>query len=63
VIRSSYHVYQGLAGVLGNLVMGWLFARVFQRYSTIIPLIVAHWLIDVTAFVGYALLADRVSWL
>jgi membrane protease YdiL (CAAX protease family) len=61
-VRSVYHAYQGLAGLVGNLVMGLLFARWFHRTRRLVPLIVAHWAIDVVAFVGYALLADRVGW-
>ncbi|MGF1651908.1 MAG: CPBP family intramembrane glutamic endopeptidase [Actinomycetales bacterium] len=60
-IRSVYHAYQGVAGLVGNLVMGLLFARWFHRTRRLVPLIVAHWAIDVAAFVGYALLADRVG--
>lgn len=63
VIRASYHAYQGFAGFVGNLVMGLVFARWFQGRRGLVPLIVAHWAIDAVAFVGYALLADRVSWL
>jgi len=62
-VRSLYHAYQGLAGLVGNLVMGLLFARWFHRTRRLVPLVVAHWAIDVVAFVGYALLADRVGWL
>ncbi|MGF1663392.1 MAG: CPBP family intramembrane glutamic endopeptidase [Kineosporiaceae bacterium] len=62
-VRSAYHAYQGLAGLVGNLVMGLLFARWFHRTRRLVPLVVAHWAIDVVAFVGYALLADRVGWL
>jgi hypothetical protein len=62
-VRSLYHAYQGLAGLVGNLVMGLLFARWFHRTRRLLPLIVAHWAIDVVAFVGYALLANRVGWL
>ncbi len=63
LIRGCYHLYQGLAGLLGNLVMGVVFARYFQRSGRILPLIVAHTLIDVVAFCGYLLLVGHVSWL
>lgn len=62
-IRGAYHVYQGAAGLVGNLVMGVLFAGWFRRTGRLVPLIVAHWVIDIAAFVGYAALAERVSWL
>ncbi len=63
VLRGGYHLYQGLAGLLGNLLMGAIFARYFQRSGRIGPLLVAHTLIDVVAFCGYLLLAGHVSWL
>jgi hypothetical protein len=62
-IRSAYHVYQGASGLVGNLVMGVLFAGWFRRTRRLVPLIVAHWVIDIAAFVGYAALAGSVSWL
>jgi membrane protease YdiL (CAAX protease family) len=63
LLRGSYHLYQGFGAFLGNAVMGLLFGRVFQRTGRVMPLVVAHTLLDVVAFVGYALLAGRVSWL
>jgi membrane protease YdiL (CAAX protease family) len=63
VLRASYHLYQGAAGFFGNLAMGLVFARYYQRTGRIGALIVAHTLIDVVAFCGYALLAGHVSWL
>jgi membrane protease YdiL (CAAX protease family) len=63
LLRGAYHLYQGLGGFVGNLAMGLLFARIFQRTGRVAPLVVAHSLIDVVAFVGYVLLAGRVPWL
>ena len=63
VLRGSYHLYQGLGGFVGNLAMGLLFGRLYQRWGRVGPLVVAHTLIDVVAFVGYAALAGHVSWL
>lgn len=62
-LRGSYHLYQGFGGFAGNLVMGLVFGRLFQRWGRTTPLIIAHALIDTVAFVGYALLAGHVSWL
>ncbi|MEV4343627.1 CPBP family intramembrane glutamic endopeptidase [Actinoplanes sp. NPDC049596] len=61
VLRGSYHLYQGFGAFVGNAVMGVLFALFFLRYKRVMPLIVAHTLLDVVAFVGYTLLPD--SWL
>ena len=63
VLRGSYHLYQGLGGFAGNAVMGVLFGVLFLRWRRAAPMIVAHTLIDVVAFVGYALLVGHVSWL
>jgi membrane protease YdiL (CAAX protease family) len=63
VIRGSYHLYQGLGGFAGNVVMGLLFGRLYQRWGRWAPRFVAHQLNDAVAFLGYAHLAGRVSWL
>ncbi len=63
LLRGSYHLYQGLGGFLGNLAMGLLFGWLYRRWQRVTPLVVAHTLLDVGAFVGYALLAGRVGWL
>jgi membrane protease YdiL (CAAX protease family) len=63
VLRGCYHLYQGLGGFVGNIVMGLVFGRVWQRTNRLWMLVGAHALIDVVAFVGYAALAGRASWL
>lgn len=63
VLRGSYHLYQGFGGFVGNLIMGLVFGRIWQRTNRLWPLVVAHTLLDVVAFVGYSLLRGRVSWL
>ena len=63
VIRGSYHLYQGFGGFVGNMVMGVIFGLIYTRTKRLAPLIVAHTLLDVTAFVGYALVAPHVTWL
>jgi len=62
-IRGCYHLYQGFGGLAGNLAMGLVFGLVYLRWRRVAPLVVAHTLLDVVAFVGYALVAPRVSWL
>jgi membrane protease YdiL (CAAX protease family) len=62
VLRGSYHLYQGFGPFLGNVVMGLVFAEWFRRRERVLPLVVAHTLLDLVAFVGYQLLGD-VSWL
>jgi membrane protease YdiL (CAAX protease family) len=63
VIRGSYHLYQGIGGFIGNLIMGVIFGLIYLRWKRVGPLVVAHTLLDITAFVGYALIAPRVDWL
>ncbi|PRY58088.1 CAAX prenyl protease-like protein [Knoellia remsis] len=63
VIRGTYHLYQGFGGFVGNVVMGLVFGWLYTRTKRVGPLVVAHTLLDVVAFVGYALLKDRVGWL
>jgi uncharacterized protein len=63
LLRGCYHLYQGFGAFLGNAAMGLLFGRVFQRTGRVLPLVVAHALIDSVAFVGYAVLHGHVSWL
>ncbi|MFD5713426.1 CPBP family intramembrane glutamic endopeptidase [Streptomyces pharetrae] len=63
VLRGSYHLYQGIGGFIGNLVMGVVFVHLYRRWGRVGPLVVAHSLLDIGAFVGYALLAGKVGWL
>jgi membrane protease YdiL (CAAX protease family) len=63
LLRGSYHFYQGFGGFVGNVIMGLVFGRVWQRTNRLWPLVLAHFLIDFVAFVGYAFLRGRVAWL
>ena len=63
LLRGSYHLYQGLGGFVGNLAMGLLFGWLYRRWGRVTPFVVAHTLLDVGAFVGYAVLAGQASWL
>ncbi|WP_181700166.1 CPBP family intramembrane glutamic endopeptidase [Nocardia sp. GTS18] len=63
LLRGSYHLYQGLGGGLGNIVMGLVFGRYWQRTNRLWPLILAHALIDAVAYLGYNVLRGRVGWL
>jgi membrane protease YdiL (CAAX protease family) len=63
LLRGSYHLYQGFGGFVGNAAMGVVFALFYLRFKRIVPLIIAHTLLDTVAFVGYTLLRGHVSWL
>lgn len=64
LLRGSYHLYQGFGAFIGNAVMGVVFALFFLRFKRVLPLVVAHTLLDVFAFVGYTLLpGEWLDWL
>lgn len=63
LIRGSYHLYQGFGGFVGNAVMGLIFGFIYTKTKRVGPLVVAHTILDVVAFVGYALLKDHLNWL
>ena len=50
----------GLPG-LGNFVMGLVFGYWFHRTKRVMPLVIAHTILDVVAFVGYLLLGDSLG--
>lgn len=54
LFRGTYHLYQGLPAFIGNVAMGLLFGWLYNRTSRVLPLVVAHLLLDIAVFVGYA---------
>lgn len=60
-LRGSYHLYQGVGPGLGNFVMGLVFGYWFHRTRRVMPLIIAHTILDVVVFVGYLLLGDALG--
>src|SRR5438046_113681 len=63
LLRGAYHLYQGFGGFVGNALMGVVFALFFLRTRRILPLVLAHTLLDVVSFVGYALLHNHLGFL
>jgi len=63
VVRGSYHLYQGFGGFVGNIVMGLVFGLAYLKFKRVGPLVVAHVILDLVSFIGYALLAPLVDWL
>ena len=61
LLRGTYHLYQGFSAGIGNLAMGIIFAYFYHRTGKIWPLILAHFLIDAVAYLGYLFL--DLSWL
>lgn len=64
LIRGSYHLYQGWGPFAANIAMGVVFTCFYlSRWGRrrVVPLVVAHTLLDVVAFVGYAYLPE--AWL
>ena len=62
-LRGSYHLYQGLGGFAGNFVMGLIFGWWFQRTRRVMPLVIAHFLLDAISFIGYVYLHQHISWI
>lgn len=61
LLRGSYHLYQGPGQAVGNALMGIVFGYVWLRWRRLWPLVAAHTLMDVGAFVGYTYLADWLT--
>ncbi len=53
VLRGSYHLYQGVGGFIGNVAMGLLFGWLYTRFGRVVPLVIAHFVIDAAIFIGY----------
>lgn len=54
-LRGSYHLYQGIGPFFGNVAMGVVFGWFYTRWGRTMPLVIAHWIIDIVSFVGYPL--------
>jgi len=63
LLRGAYHLYQGFGGFFGNLALGLLFGRLYQTRGRTTPLVLAHFLIDASAGLGYLALRGHVWWL
>jgi membrane protease YdiL (CAAX protease family) len=56
LLRGAYHLYQGFGPFVGNAIMGLVFAEWFRRRGRVLPLVVAHFVLDAVSFVGYDVL-------
>jgi len=55
LLRGSYHLYQGIGPFVGNALMGVVFGWCYLRWGRVMPLVIAHWVLDILSFVGYPL--------
>ncbi|WP_427004184.1 CPBP family intramembrane glutamic endopeptidase [Pseudarthrobacter sp. H2] len=61
MLRGSYHLYQGFGPFIGNAVMGVVFALVYTRTRRVMPLVIAHAVLDTVAFVGFSLFGKAIG--
>ncbi|GAA1364418.1 CPBP family intramembrane metalloprotease [Arthrobacter rhombi] len=61
VLRGSYHLYQGFGPFVGNAIMGVIFGWVYTRTGRVMPLVIAHALLDTAGFVGYSLIGPAIG--
>jgi membrane protease YdiL (CAAX protease family) len=59
LLRGTYHLYQGIGPFAGNVAMGIVFGWCYQRWGRTMPLVIAHWVLDMVSFIGYPL---AVGW-
>jgi membrane protease YdiL (CAAX protease family) len=59
-LRGSYHLYQGFAGFIGNFAMGLVFGLAYRKWGRVMPLVMAHFVLDAVSFVGYALIGSSL---
>lgn len=57
LLRATYHLYQGAGAFVGNFAMGLLFGWLYTRYGRVLPLVIAHTVIDAVVFIAYPLAA------
>ncbi len=60
-VRGCYHLYQGFGQGVGNFLMGLVFGWWYLRTKRVLPLVVAHTILDVFAFVGVLLVGERLE--
>ncbi|HEY7477799.1 MAG TPA: type II CAAX endopeptidase family protein [Actinomycetota bacterium] len=60
LLRGGYHLYQGFGGFAGNLAMGLLFGWLFVRWRRTWPFVVAHFVLDVGAAIGWLWFRDHL---
>lgn len=61
MLRGSYHLYQGFGPFIGNAIMGVIFALIYTRTRRVMPLVIAHAILDTVAFVGFSLFGKAIG--
>ena len=61
MLRGSYHLYQGFGPFIGNAVMGVIFALAYTKTRRVMPLVIAHSVLDIVAFVGFSLFGKAIG--
>lgn len=61
LVRGSYHLYQGFGPFVGNFIMGVIFGYLYIRTKRVLPLVVAHALLDIFAFVGFTIFGSAMG--
>lgn len=61
ILRGSYHPYQGFGPFIGNAVMGVVFVWIYTKTRRVMPLVMAHALLNIVAFVGFSLFGKAVG--
>lgn len=61
LLRGAYHLYQGFGPGVGNLMMGLIFGWVYYKYGRVMPLVIAHFLLDAVAFLAFPVILAAVG--
>ncbi|PQZ98176.1 CPBP family intramembrane metalloprotease domain-containing protein [Arthrobacter sp. MYb224] len=61
LLRGSYHLYQGAGPMIGNFAMGVVFGWLYHKYGRVMPLVIAHFLLDAVGFVGFLLIGPAIG--
>ncbi len=51
-LRGAYHAYQGVGPIIGNFVLGVVFGWCYKKWGRVMPLVIAHSILDIVSFVG-----------
>ena len=57
LIRGTYHLYQGFGSFVANVLLGVVFGWIYSRTGRVLPLVIAHFVVDAVVFVGWPLAA------